>query len=67
MAYKDKQQMYDYNNAYSKEKYDVLRLVASKDDGQRIREAAAWAGQSVSAYIMQAVRERMGKEKAGEG
>lgn len=34
----------------------------SKDDGQEIRQAAAEAGQSVNAYILQAVKDRMQKE-----
>lgn len=61
MAYKDKKTMYDYNNTYQKNNYDVLRVVASKEEGQTIRQAAAGAGQSVSAYIMEAVRARLNK------
>ena len=63
MAYKDKQQMYDYNNTFQREKYDVLRVLAPKGEGPEIKAAAAAAGQSVSAYILQAVRDRMNKEK----
>lgn len=63
MSYKDKQQMYDYNNAFQREKYDVLRVLAPKGDGAGIKAAAAKAGQSVSAYILQAVRDRMAKEE----
>ena len=64
MAYKDKQQMYDYNNAFAKEKYDVLRVVATKEEGQQIRQASAKAGsKSVSAYILEAVRDRMKREQ----
>lgn len=59
MAYKDKQKLYDYNNEYQKNNYSVLRVLAPKDEGQQIRQAAADAGQSVSAFILQAVRDRM--------
>lgn len=38
---------------------DAIMLRPSKDDGKEIREAAAKAGQSVQAYILQAVRDRM--------
>lgn len=63
MAYKDKQQLYDYNNKFQRETYDRIQVLAKKEEGQRIREAAARAGQSVSGYILQAVRDRMDKEK----
>ena len=59
MAYKDKQIMYDKNNAYNREKYDVLRATPSKEEGQRIRAAAAEAGQSVSSFILDADKMRM--------
>ena len=62
MAYKDKQQMYDYNNQYQARTYDRIQVLAQKEEGQQIRQAAGDAGQSVSAYILQAVRERMAKE-----
>lgn len=63
MAYKDKQQMYDYNNQYQARTYDRIQVLAPKEEGQQIRQAAAAAGQSVSAYIMQAVRQRLEGEK----
>lgn len=62
MAYKEKKTMYDYNNAYAAKVYDRIQVVARKEEGQRIREAAARAGESVSAYILGAVRERMEKQ-----
>lgn len=40
---------------------DAITLRISKEDGAEIRQAAADAGQSVTAYIMQAVREYMDK------
>lgn len=45
------------------EKRDSIMLRPSKDDGQTIRATAAAAGQSVQGYILQAVRERMEREK----
>ena len=49
------------------EKRDSIMLRPSKEDGQQIRETAKAAGQSVQAYILQAVRERMERERGGYG
>lgn len=38
---------------------DNIMIRPDKEEGQRIREAAADAGQSVQAYILQAIRNRM--------
>ena len=62
MAYKEKKTMYDYNNAYAAKTYDRMQILPRKEEGQQIREAAARAGESVSAYILAAVRERMKRE-----
>ncbi|WP_418127928.1 hypothetical protein [Agathobaculum butyriciproducens] len=40
---------------------DAIMLRPSKADGTQIRQAAADAGKSVQAYILQAVREYMDK------
>lgn len=40
---------------------DAITLRISKEDGAQIRQAAQDAGQSVTAYIMQAVKEYMDK------
>lgn len=40
---------------------DAITLRIPKEDGAQIRQAAQDAGQSVTAYIMQAVREYMNK------
>lgn len=42
---------------------DAIMLRPSKADGAQIRQAAADAGQSVTAYIMDAVRARMEQDK----
>jgi len=44
------------------EKRDAIMLRPSKEEGQKIREAAKAAGKSVSAYILDAVRAEMEKE-----
>jgi uncharacterized protein (DUF1778 family) len=49
-------------NARHAEKLDQIKIQPYKEEGQRIRAAAAAAGQSVQAYILEAVRDRMSKE-----
>lgn len=44
--------------AYQK-RQDNIMIRPSKDEGARIRQAAADAGQSVQAYILDAIRARM--------
>ena len=44
-------------------KLDQIKIQPYKEEGQLIREAAASAGVSVQRYILQAVRERMDREK----
>lgn len=46
------------------DKLDLIRLQPYKAEGAQIRQAAADAGQSLQGYILQAVRERMEREKA---
>ncbi len=62
VAYKDKQQLFDYNNTFNKSRYDTIKVLPSKEEGQQIREHAALAGLSVSSYILKAVREQMAKD-----
>lgn len=45
---------------------DNIMIRPSKEEGQQIRDAAAKAGQSVQAYVLDAVRERMKDEGRGE-
>ena len=42
---------------------DRIVIQPKKDKGQQIRQAAADAGQSVQQYILQAVSDRMDKDK----
>ena len=50
-------------NAKHSAKLDQIMIRPYKGEGQQIRESAQRAGQSTQAYILQAVRERMEKEK----
>lgn len=50
-------------NARHIAKLDLLKVQPYKDEGAAIRAAAAKANQSISAYILQAVRERMERDK----
>lgn len=44
------------------EKLDRIVIQPSKEEGAKIRQAAADAGQSVQGYILQAIKERMERE-----
>lgn len=50
------------SNARYTEKCDYINIRPLKPEGERIRAAAAVAGQSLQGYILQAVRERMGRD-----
>ena len=56
-----------WNDANLKDKYDRIQLVVPKGDKDIIKAAADQAGESVSAYIVAAVRERMEREGVGFG
>lgn len=51
------------SNRKSDMKYQQILLKPYKEEGQLIREFAAAAEQSVQGYILQAVRERMERDK----
>ena len=44
-------------------KLDQIKIQPYKEEGQMIRDAAASAGVSVQRYILDAVRDRMEREK----
>lgn len=46
------------------DKLDKIKIQPYKAEGAQIRKAAADAGQSLQGYILQAVRERMERDKA---
>ena len=41
---------------------DNIMIRPSKEDGAKIRQSAASAGQSVQGYLLQAIKERMERE-----
>lgn len=43
-------------------KLDRIVIQPSKEEGMKIRQAAANAGQSVQGYILQAIKERIERE-----
>lgn len=49
-------------NARHVEKLDSIKIQPWKEEGERIRAAAAAAGESLQGYILSAVRDRMSKE-----
>lgn len=53
------------NNDSYNAKCDRIVIQPRKERGTEIRAAAAAAGQSLQGYILQAVRERMEREKGG--
>lgn len=50
-------------NARHIAKLDIIKIQPYKAEGAAIRAAAAEAGQSVQAYILQAINERMEREQ----
>lgn len=50
------------NAAYNR-RQDNIMIRPSKEEGAQIRQAAADAGQSVQAYILEAIRNRMQKDQ----
>ncbi|MCD7853934.1 MAG: hypothetical protein LUG15_08170 [Oscillospiraceae bacterium] len=50
-------------NARYNAKCDPIQIRPLKADGAQVRAAAAAAGQSLQAYIMQACRERMARDQ----
>ena len=49
-------------NARYQNKLDRISIQPPKEEGAKIRQAAAAAGQSVQGYILEAVRDRMGRD-----
>ena len=52
-----------WNDANMKEKYDRIQLVVPKGEKDVIKSFADKSGESVSAYILEAVRRRMDSEQ----
>lgn len=51
------------SNANYTAKCDYINIRPLKPEGEKIREAAKEAGQSLQGYILQAIRERMQREE----
>lgn len=47
---------------WNNENYEYTQLVTQKGEKERIKQAAKQAGQSVNAYVVEAVRRRMEQE-----
>ena len=62
MAYKDKSSAIKYNNEYNSKTYDRINFTLPKGEKEKVRAAADQAGQSVNAYIAQALAERMTRD-----
>ena len=62
MAYKDKSDAIKYNNQFIRETYDRINLTVPKGRKDVIQSHAAAQGQSVNAYINQAINERMERD-----
>ena len=58
---KSTQAQIDASVNYNK-RQDNIMIRPAKEEGQRIRDAAKNAGQSVQAYVLQAIRERMQRD-----
>lgn len=55
----------EYNNRYNSEKYDRITIMLAKGSRERLQELAKASGQSVTAYIKQAIAERIAKDEGG--
>ena len=62
VLYKMPTQAHKDGNARHIAKLDIIKIQPYKAEGTAIRAAAADAGQSVQAYILQAIRERMERD-----
>ena len=52
------------NNRYDKKTYDKFSFRVRKEEAEQIKTAAGAAGESVNAYILTAVRQRMSGSEA---
>lgn len=56
-----------WNDENMKERYDRIQLVVPKGEKETIQAAAQTQGQSVNAYIYEAVKQRMEREEVQGG
>lgn len=63
MTFTDKKAAFDYINAYQKEKYDRITVMAEKGKKAEWQAAAKLKGMSLSAFVMQCVEEKIEEMK----
>ena len=63
MAFVDKKAAFDYINAYQKEKYDRITVMADKGKKAEYQAAAKLKGLSLSAFITECVDEKIKEMK----
>lgn len=59
MAWKDKAEEAKYKKQYEQNNYDRLAVLVPKGDKERIKQAATAAGQSVNAWIGEAINAKL--------
>lgn len=52
-----------YQNEYNKKKYDKVSLMLPKGEKETVKKAAQMEGKSMNEFIVEAVYEKMGKER----
>lgn len=53
-----------YNNRWTNERFDRIGIAIPAGGKKRVQDAAAAAGQSVNAYVAQAINERIERDQA---
>lgn len=66
MKEEDKKKMYSYVTEYQKEKYDRVSVWAAKGSKERWKKYANKAGMSLTAYVEEAVEEKIQRDFAEE-
>lgn len=56
-----------WNDANLKDRYDRIQIVVPKGEKNLFKESADIAGESLSAYIVEAVRQRIAREQRAGG
>lgn len=64
MAFADKSRDTAYKNDFARAAYDRLSVIVPKGDKDKIKIAAEAAGESLNAYIVGAIRDRMSGKKS---
>ena len=59
MAFSDKSKDTAYKNDFARAAYDRISVIVPKGDREQIKAAADAAGESLNAYIVGAIRDRM--------